>query len=242
MSETRAPPTPASPAEPPKPKRQPPGDLDKELLADIKLGEDVAEAAQDPAHATELASKEQIDAATVGRLVTLTQDARDLAGRVVAAKKAFNAATQAEGDALKPLLAALRDIQQRAKNRFSDQPKRAAYGINKPNFGRDRGSLEQDARNIIDLGEADGLRGLTTEKIAVARAALAAWKKADEDQASAARTQGELLIQFRAKVDEVNAARRELQLAADTCWPHTDPANAPVRRAFKIPANKPVAK
>ena len=32
------------------------------------------------------------------------------------------------------------------------------------------------------------------------------------------------------------------QLAADTCWPYSDPANAPTRRAFKISANKPIAK
>ena len=73
----------------------------------------------------------------------------------------------------------LRDIQQRAKAKFQDKPKRSAYCINKENFGRDREGLEQDATNIINLGEADALRGLTPDKIAAARAALAAWTQTD---------------------------------------------------------------
>jgi len=64
---------------------------------------------------------------------------------------------------------------------------------------------------------------------------LAAWKKAAENQ-------GKLLGSLQAKVDEVNAARREIQLAADTCWPSSDTTNGPLRHAFKIPANKPIAK
>lgn len=242
MAETPPTPTPTPPAPPAKPKRQPPGDIDKKTLADIKLGEDVAEAAQDPAHAADLATKEEIDAATVGKLVTFAKDARKLAGQVVTAKKAFNSATKVEADAMKPLMAALRDIQQRAKGKFSDKPKRDAYCINKPNFGRDREGLEQDAKNLIDTGEADALRVLTPEKITAARAALSAWKDADKDQRKAAEEQGDLLNDLRAKVDEVNTTRREIQLAADTCWPHTDSANAPTRRAFKIPANKPIAR
>jgi hypothetical protein len=218
------------------------GDLDKSLLADIKLGEDVAAAAQDPDHAGLLASEEQIDAATVANLVTLTVDARTLAGQVVAAKKARNTATAAEVAAQKTLVKGLRDIQQRAKAKFTDKPKRSAYCINQENFGHDRSILEQDATNIINLGEADALRGLTPAKIAAARAALAAWKQTDVDEGKAEETQSTLLGQLQAKVDAINTARHDIQLAADTCWPSSDTANAPVRRSFKIPANKPIAK
>ncbi|MBI2924703.1 MAG: hypothetical protein HYY24_03250 [Verrucomicrobia bacterium] len=242
MAETTPPTPPPEPPPAPKPPRQPPGDTDKKVLADIKLGEDVTEAAQDPAHAADLAAKEQIDAATVAELVTLTKDARTLAGQVVTAKKARNTATETEEAALTTLMQSLRDIQQRAKRKFTDKPKRAAYCINKENFGRDREGLEQDAKNIIDLGEADALRGLTPEKITAARVALTAWKQADEDQGKAEEAQGRLLGQLQTKVGEVNVARREIQLTADTCWPHTDSANAPTRRAFKIPANKPIAR
>ena len=109
----------------------------------------------------------------------MPSDARGLAGQVVTAKKARNTATAAEVAAQKILMESLRDIQQRAKAKFQDKPKRSAYCINKENFGRDREGLEQDATNIINLGEADALRGLTPDKIAAAHAALAAWKQTD---------------------------------------------------------------
>jgi len=36
----------------------------------------------------------------------------------------------------------------------------------------------------------------------------------------------------------MNAKRRENQLAADTAWPHTDSADAPVRSVFKFPVDE----
>ncbi len=74
------------------------------------------------------------------------------------------------------------------------------------------------------------------------RAALVTWKKADQDEHKAEEDQGKLLGQLDAKVAEMNAERREIQLAADTAWPHTDSASAPFRRAFKLPVNQPIAK
>ena len=41
---------------------------------------------------------------------------------------------------------------------------------------------------------------------------------------------------------QMNTKRREIQLAADPAWTHTDNASAPIRRAFKLPVNQPVAK
>ncbi len=169
--------------------------------------------------------------------------ARELAGKVVTAKQAKLRATQAEQDALDALLVLLRDFQQRAKRLLpTGDPKRAAYGINKGNFGRDREGLEQDADTIIKLASADALPGLKPEKLAAATAALAAWKKADQDQHKAGENQGKLLGQLDAKMADVNARRRDIQLAADTAWPPTDDTSAPLRHAFKLPVNQPIAK
>ena len=234
-------PTPAPPPDP-KPKRAAPGDVPQQTLADTKLAEDVAAAAHDADHKDKLA-EEQLPATAATDLETLAGAARGLAGETVTAKKAKLTATQAEQKAHKPLMDALRDIQQRAKGKFpTGDPKRAAYCINKPNFGDDRKVFEQDAENIINLGAADALRALTSEKIAAARAALEIWKKADQAQHKAEEDQGKLLGQLDAKVADMNAKRREIQLTADTAWPHTDSANAPYRRAFKLPVNQPIAK
>ena len=120
-------------------------------------------------------------------------------------------------------------------------PRRSAYCINKKNFGSDRDGLEQDEDNITRLATADALPGLKPEKLAAAKTALTAWRTADQTQRKAVETQGKLVGQLEKKVAEINAKRRQIQLAADTAWPHTDPDNAAVRRAFKIPARQPVA-
>lgn len=232
-------PTPATaPAKP----KQTRGDTDKRILADIKFAEDVAEAAQDADHAPKLAD-EDLSATAASELLTLAGAARDLVGQAITAKKAKLAATQTEEKALNTLLAALRDFQQRAKRKFAKgDPKRAAYGIGQENFGRGREGLVQDAETILKLAAADALPGLKPEKLSAATAALAAWKQADLDQHKAEEAQAQLLDQLAAQVAELNAGRRDIQLAADTAWPHTDPANAPLRRAFKLPVNQPVAK
>jgi hypothetical protein len=235
-------PTPPNPEPTPAQPKQTRGDVDKTILADITLAEDVAAAASDPDHAPQLAA-EELDANAAANLLAGAKDARELVGKVVAAKKARLAATKTEQEACASLMGCLRDLQQRAKRRFPvGDPKRAAYGINKKNFGADRESLEQDAENIITQAGGDALPGLKPEKLAAASAALAAWKKADEAQHKAEEDQARRLNELNDTVAKVNAQRREIQLTADTAWPHTDKANAPVRRSFQIPVNQPVAK
>ncbi len=233
MADPAPTPTPTPPLAPAKPTRAQ-GDLEQQVLADIKLGEDLAAAAADAAHAAKLA-EEGLPATAPADLAALAQDTRALAGQVLAAKKAKLTATQEGEAARQTLLAQLRFLQQRAKRRFpAGDPKRAAYGINKANFGWSRAELEQDA--------ADALEGVKPEKLAAAKAALTVWIQADQDQHKAEETQAKRLGDLDAKVAALNARRRDLQLLADTAWPPTDPASAPFRRAFKLPANRPVGR
>jgi hypothetical protein len=41
-----------------------------------------------------------------------------------------------------------------------------------------------------------------------------------------------------AKMGEIAAARRDIQLAADTIWPAGIPAHAPIRSEFKLPSDR----
>ena len=70
-------------------------------------------------------------------------------------------------------------------------------------------------------------------------AGRAAWRQADQNQATAKESQGKLPKELEAKVAQINEVRRAVQRAADLAWPHTDPAYAPLRRAFKLPSNQP---
>ena len=231
----------SDPAPTPAPKaKRTKGDIDKQILADIELGETVAAAAADTGHAPALAD-EGVDAAAVTNLTTLNSDARDLGKEVVAAKKAQLNATKAQTKAQKILMTALRGMQARAKRKFAkDKPRQATYCIGKKNFGHNRTELDQDAAAILKLAAADALPGLTPAKLAAAGAAYANWKQANTDEIKAAEDQNKAITALEAKVAEINDARRDIQHAVDTAFPHTDKANAAPRRAFKLPAAKPM--
>lgn len=218
------------------------GDVDKQILANIELGETVATAAADPDHAAALAD-EGVDAAAVTNLSTLNTAARDLAKQVVETKKLNLGTTKAEAKAHKTLLTALRGIQSRAKRKFAkDKPRQAAYGIGKKNFGHNRTELDQDAAAILKLAATDALTGLTPAKLAAANTAYSGWKQTFADQNKVAEAQAKAITDLAAKAGEINDARRDIQHAVETVWPPTDKANAAPRRAFKLAANKPMAK
>jgi len=223
----------------PSPARTSPADVDKRSLADIKLGEDVYEAAVLPGRA-ELLAAEGITERELAQLATLCRRARDTGNRVVEVKKAKKEATAAEAAAQKELLAGLRDLQKRAQRKFpKDQTKLAAYRVGKENFGRNRTELEQDAEVLLQLATDDALPGLTPEKLQAGRTCLADWKKADEQQDQAIAKQTQVLGDFASLLAKVNAARRDIQLAADTIWPYTLAENRPLRRAFALSPTRP---
>ena len=233
-------PTPPTPPEPPAESTPTRNEIDKQILADIKLGEDVLETAtSDPGHTGAL-NAEELDADAIPHLTAYTTDARALAARVVPAKNICKAATVAEKVAWSRIMACLRDIQKRAKRKHArDKAQQATYLIGKKNFGANRSILEEDAETILTEAEAGGLPGFTPAKLTAGRMALTQWKQADAAQVTAAESQGKLLAELAAKVAQLNEARREIQRTADLAWPHTDPANAPIRRSFKLPPNKP---
>jgi hypothetical protein len=237
MSETN--PAPSAPDPEPAKTKRVSGEIAKRHLDDIQLAHDVFNAASDPVHAPVLAS-EALDAPAVAVVATLTADARDLCGKVALAKKARLAATRGEDAASKALIAALRDVQKRAKRKFpKDKTRLATYAIGKNHLGSNRTGLEQDAENILKLAAEDALPGLTPAKLTAANAALAAWNLAHAKQAKATEDQGQFLADLATTMTTLNEARRNIQRAADTAWPHTTKAHASIRRSFKLPATKP---
>jgi len=43
----------------------------------------------------------------------------------------------------------------------------------------------------------------------------------------------------KAQVKSITDRRKKIQRAADTAWPHTNPANAKARTVFRLPAKRP---
>ena len=132
-------------------------------------------------------------------------------------------ATQAERGAFKPLMVALRGIQDRAKRKFAgDAANQKAYFIGLETFGDNRPTLEQDAQTILDRATADHLPGLTPAKVAAAVTAHST-----------------LQTQFAAQVTAINRGRRDIQIAGNTAKSDIDPANAAARRLLKLPPTTP---
>ncbi len=216
-------------------------DLNKKHLADISLGEDVAAAGLDEDRLVMLASQE-IEESTLTGIITMAEDTRTVGQKVVAAKEDKKRKTKTEQEAKEKLMTGLRGIQTGVKRKFpKDKIKWAAYRIGKSSFGNNRIELEQDAKVILDLAAEDELKGITTEKLTEIRALLKAWVKADEEQDAAEAKVTDLLKEFEENVGEINAARRDVQYAADTAWPYKEEKNAGTRRALKLPANRPLS-
>lgn len=66
-------------------------------------------------------------------------------------------------------------------------------------------------------------------------AALAAYKGRQTEQTGASGTR----LDRDSLLKQATAGRMWIQFAADAEWPHTDPANHPIRREFQLPATTP---
>ncbi len=235
-----------SPAPNPKPKRaySGRGDIDKGLLEDIQTGRDVLAAAKDADYNATLLTRVKPAFITTldGHIKTAADDpVHNLCQVVINTKKAAGVATQDEDDAYDTLIAALRVIQKAAGNTYkNDVARRASYLIGKRDFGDNRGVLEADASAIINLAQTDTLDNLLPADLTAAQTALEGWKQADQDQGGAQDAYAHAVQALRDLVDLINADRRTIQTAADILYPYKDAANAPTRRAFLLPANRPM--
>ncbi len=217
------------------------GDLDKKTLKAISLAESVAAAGLVDDRLVMLAPYD-VEEATLTGIQTLSENTRAMGSEIIAAKEEKKRTTQKEKDAVEALIAALRGVQKAVKRKFpDDRLKWKAYRIGKSNFGTSRVELEQDATTILDFAAADELAGITPEKITEMRELLATWMAAEEKQTEAATAVTDLLKAYEKNVSQINASRRNVQLAADTVWPYTEDDNAGTRRSFKIPVARPVS-
>ena len=234
------------PAPTPTPKRaySARGDIDKGLLDAIQTGRDVLAAAKDADYNATILTRVKPAVITTldGNIKTAADDPdHNLCQDVINTKKAAAVATEDEDDACDTLIAALRLIQKAAGNTYKDDPaRRAAYLIGQKNFGKNRGTLEADASAIIALAKTDTLDNLLPADATAAQTALDDWKKANQDQGDAQDNYAHAIQALRDLVDLINADRRTIQTAADILFTYKDSSNGPTRRAFDLPANRPM--
>lgn len=206
--------------------------VNKAILDELLKAEQIARAAQKPAYAPPLLVRGILAAEVTALLASITT-ARTLAGG--AGKVARLEATAAERTRRAELLEKIVEMQTAAKIRFrvTDPVHLQLYHVGK-NLGASRADLEQFAPDIIDRAEADVLAGIDATKITAARTALTAYITSNLDQTGATSTASAQQITLKTRVQQITDARIRIQLAADTQWPHTNPANAAVRIEFSL--------
>jgi hypothetical protein len=235
-----------SPTPTPKPKRAytARGDIDKSLLDDIQTGRVVLAAANNGDYNADILTRVKPAVLTRldGNLKTAADDPdTNLSKDVINTKKAAGVATQEEADGYDTLMTALRVIQKAAGTTYKkDAARRTAYLIGQKNFGTNRGTLEADASAIINLAKTDTLDNLVPADLTAAQAALDAWKQANQAQNDAQDAYSHAVQALRDVVALINDDRRTIQAGADVLYSYKDAANAPTRRAFQLPASRPM--
>lgn len=235
--------TPAPDPAPAKKPRKTPSNIDQTDLAIIKKVRTIAQTAQDPAYLPALTDPEK-GAVAPGEPAALEADTTTVetgTGAAVAlAKAAKQQSTADENASRKKFTGALRIMQNAARRKFGDQPEKLkAYFIGDHEFDSTRAKLEVNSQAMLNLAATDNLPGITATVLATDNSLRTAWIKADDDQQEAIKAQATAVAAFDKAVASLQKRGIDIQLAANSTWPYTDPTNAVVRRAFQIPENKP---
>jgi hypothetical protein len=234
---TMSDPTPPTPAPEPPPSNRSRLPIDKATATELDFAEQLVATAQKTDFAIMLAG-EEVDAAFLAGVTGKIGEADTLISQITGGTADKEAATQAEAAAQKALLAQISKVQKRAKRKYAaTDPNRKKYFIGE-HLAASRPILEGNAKAIILTLATDTLPGHKPADTTALDTALTAYKQTKTDQVGGqggVRTAHSLLD---AKVKEVAGLRRQIQYAADTCWPPADPANTGIRKQFSLPPDK----
>jgi hypothetical protein len=226
-----------TPPNPDTKKKQTHSGLNQAQTAALTKAEQLCMSAAKDAYAAKLAARE-ISAEYVATLDSDIQACRKKAASALQSTTGKSVATGAEVNATEALMVALQEVQCAAKQKFSrsNPIKLKDYGIGE-RIDANRPALEQWSNNIIEALAGDPLPGITAAKIAALtplRTAYIATNSAqggEQTQATGKRSEVETML------DSITDRRIGLQYAASAEWPHTNPANAAIRKEFYLPTD-----
>lgn len=231
------PPTPPTPPAKTKRTRAP---INQGWVAELSLAGQLCDVASKTEYAT-LMADEEITADWITALrakITAAQGKLNLATGSTADK---TTATRSEEDLQADLLAALAQIQKRAKRKYKvGDPQRQKYFIN-ARIDSNRGTLEEAVDSVLRTLATDTIPGVKTAHKDALQQALANYKGIQGTQTGAQGDATTARKQLETAIPEIADLRREIQYAADAIWPPENPAHAGIRGEFQIPADKALA-
>jgi hypothetical protein len=240
MSDTPSSPSTPGTTTPPPANPQIRSDIDQSLLDELVKTGQILAVANKPAYLAKLTSEDGgLDAEFFTELATDVKTANETVGQATQNTTGKLGATSAETAAKKKLLAAIRSVQKRAKQKYERKNKTVLkdYYVG-DKIESSRQLLETAARGISDKLKTDTLPGITAAKKTALQSATVAYVDCQTDQSTAQSEATTIRQELKAAVDDIARRRRELQLAADDLWPHTTKTNAGIRAEFKLPPDK----
>ncbi len=180
-----------------------------------------------------------IDAAKLTALATDIAAAHALAGDAVQMTTSKQGVTGNEVGLMKILVDLIKEVQQRARQKYAaDNPSALKDFVIGDKWHDSRPILEQTAYNIISKLKADTLPGVDAAKVTALQDALSNYKNVQTDQVGGQAHATTARATLEAAVKNIIARRREIQFAADAQWPAGNPANAGIRREFRLSPDK----
>ncbi len=244
---TATPATPATPAPAPTEPGATPSLLNEAQLASLTKSEEICRTALKADYLLALVTLEEgeepgeddVSEVAITAVITLCETARGKGSAAVSATGRKAQSTADEEMAEKALVAVIREFQARARQKhFSKNPEALAeYGIGLK-ISNSRAVLEGWGQTIYDKTATDKLPKITDTKRAALKAALETYKNTQTGQAGAIGEASGTRLDRNSLVEQATERRMWLQFAADAEWPHTDPANTPIRREFQLPATR----
>ncbi len=230
----------------PNPHEQPHGFFNQAQLSDIYTAEDILATAANTAHAARLAAC-GIPEDYVAGLATAVRQAREKTTATGQARQVKLTATLNAKGPQRALITTLQGIQSAAKQKErmdeeDDDPAThfSADGyLSGQRLNPNRATLLQNADSLLTQAKTDALPGFDAAAAAAVQNAINAYRDSKEEQAGKEEVAENERVVRDAVVKKINSRRMAIQHAADRAYPYTDDANAPARRAFKLPTDRP---
>jgi hypothetical protein len=224
------------------------GVINKQQEQSVALAEQVVTAASKDEYATVLETEHEITPDFIAQLGSDCETARGGLGQIVQSAVAGGVATGGKTGSKKALLQAIRKIQAAARQKYAgSQPLSLKDYFIGQKIDANQFMPEEIGTAILNKISppddsdipADVLPGVTAGKIAALSSALAAYTTAWGAQTSAQSDKVKGHFALNVLIKSINDRRRLVQFAADGEWPFDDAANAPIRREFGLPVNRP---
>ena len=186
----------------------------------------LAESEIDAAFVTQLETDIAATSARIGKAGDLTSDVR--------------VATAAETAAKNAVLSAIKSVQAAAKQKYArSTPQQMKDYYVGEDIDSSRARVLQVADSILAKLATDTLPGVNAVKVAHLKALRDAYSGANAGQGT---TQSQASTERNTVEDAVKSItnrRVQIQFAADGIWQSDNKANAPIRREFQLPADRP---